>query len=100
MSILTPLRAARRRHPRAPAIGPVSLQEWHVGLARKGDFPVEEVNCPCAMAPCGLAIPRPEVFCARHQGAVEYAQMHVAAECGGQLPRPRRWFERNDRIGR
>jgi hypothetical protein len=85
MSILTPLIPARHRGEEPPTStpsAPVIPPEWHVGLSPKGMFPHHEANCACAKAACGLVIPRPEVFCAVHQGAHEFVQMHVASDCG------------------
>ncbi len=93
MSILTPLIPARHRNEEPPASdAPAPPQEWHVGLSRKGMFPHHEANCACAKAACGLVIPRPEVFCAVHQGTQEFLQLHVASECG--FPRTN-WIPRH-----
>jgi hypothetical protein len=100
MSLLTPLLQSHRRSELAdaPAVEvSTALQVWHVGLSREGMFPHQEASCPCAKAPCGLAIPRPEVFCKLHQGPVEYRQLHVASECA--FPR-RHWFPRPRRANR
>ena len=90
MSVLTPLHGSRRRKAGAPAGTARSTPpEWHVGLSHPGMFPQFEVGCPCAKAPCGLAIPRAEVFCRTHQGAAEFRQAHSAADCA-----PHKWFRR------
>jgi hypothetical protein len=90
MSVLTPLHVTRWRRAEPPNGSTRSLpQAWHVGLSHAGMFPQFEVGCPCAKAPCGLAIPRPEVFCPTHQGPVEYLQAHPASECA-----PHKWFRR------
>jgi hypothetical protein len=92
MSVLTPLHVSRRRRNGPPkGKGPAHLvpQEWHVGLSHVGMFPQYEVGCPCAKAPCGLAIPRPGVLCRTHQGRVQYLQAHRASECA-----PHKWFRR------
>lgn len=91
MSILTPLLLTRRRTETPSADGLAQALEWHVGLSRKGMFPHHEASCPCAKAPCGLVIPRPDVLCPVHQAATEYLQLHVASECG--FPR-QRWLPR------
>jgi hypothetical protein len=52
-------------------------------------FPQYEVGCPCAKAPCGLAIPRADIFCTTHQGAAKYLQAHKASDCA-----PQKWFRR------
>jgi hypothetical protein len=90
MSVLTPLHVTRRRRSEPPK-GPVSTapQEWHVGLSHAGMFPQYEVGCPCAKAPCGLAIPRADVLCSTHQGRAEYLQAHAASDCA-----PHKWFRR------
>lgn len=90
MSLLTPLHVTRRRKSGLPE-GSVRAapQEWHVGLSYAGMFPQFEVGCPCAKAPCGLAIPRADVFCNTHQGRAEYLQAHSAADCA-----PHKWFRR------
>jgi hypothetical protein len=90
MSVLTPLHVTRRRRS-GPPNGSVRAvaQEWHVGLSRAGMFPQFEVGCPCAKAPCGLAIPRADVFCSTHQGGAEYLQAHAASDCA-----PHKWFRR------
>jgi|tagenome__1003787_1003787.scaffolds.fasta_scaffold20947378_1 hypothetical protein len=89
MSLLAPLHVTRRRRS-GPAGGTaVTAQEWHVGLSHVGMFPQHEVGCPCAKAPCGLAIPRPDVLCNTHQGRVEYLQAHAASDCA-----PHKWFRR------
>jgi len=90
MSVLTPLHVTRRRRSEPPN-GSVAAaaQERHVGLSRTGMFPQYEVGCPCAKAPCGLAIPRPDVPCSTHQGQVTYLQTHTASDCA-----PHKWFRR------
>ncbi len=95
MSLLAPLRTQRRRpQPRTPTPQP---QEWHVGLSMKGMFPYQEASCPCAKAPCGLAIPRADTFCATHQReAAAFRQLHAASDC--QFPR-RGWFRRSGSDG-
>jgi hypothetical protein len=90
MSLLTPLLPARRR-PEEPTGVAATPQEWHVGLSHEGMFPHSEARCPCAKAACGLAIPRPEIFCPVHQGPREYRQLHVASDCA--FPR-KGWFRR------
>jgi hypothetical protein len=97
MSLLTPLLPSRRRTIEPPADVPAAPQVWHVGLSRDGMFPHHEASCPCVKAPCGLAIPRPDVFCTVHQGQVEYRQLHVASECA--FPR-KHWFPRPHRGSR
>lgn len=92
MSLLTPLLQPRRRADEPPSDTPAKPQEWHVGLSPKGMFPHDEASCPCAKAPCGLVIPRPELFCPVHQGARQYQQMHLASECG--FPR-HNWLPRS-----
>ena len=90
MSVLTPLHVTRRRRSEPPKHSvSTGIQEWHVGLSHVGMFPQHEVGCPCAKAPCGLAIPRADVFCSTHQGRVEYLQAHSAADCA-----PHKWFRR------
>ncbi len=104
MSLLTPLLPGRRRtveppaaeFPDPPQVLQVEemlqvLQVWHVGLSREGMFPHHEASCPCAKAPCGLAVPGVDVFCTVHQGDVEYRQLHVASDCA--FPR-KHWFPR------
>jgi hypothetical protein len=96
MSVLTPLRTMRQRTATPPnGIRTSTLAEWHVGLSHPGMFPEHEVGCPCAKAPCGLAIPRAGVLCGTHQGQVEYRQIHRADECT-----PRKWFQKARRSGR
>ena len=90
MSVLTPLHVTRWRRSGPPTSGRhAAAHEWHVGLSHAGMFPQFEVGCPCAKAPCGLAIPRADVFCSTHQGRAEYLQAHSAAECA-----PHKWFRR------
>jgi hypothetical protein len=103
MSLLTPLLPGRRRTVEPPAEVPATLQVvqvvqvWHVGLSREGMFPHHEASCPCAKAPCGLAVPGADVFCTVHQGNVEYRQLHVASDCA--FPR-KHWFPRPRRATR
>jgi hypothetical protein len=94
MSLLTPLLPSRRRSGQPPDDTSVASQEWHVGLSHEGMFPHHEASCPCAKAPCGLAIPRPDVLCNVHQGNPQYRQLHIASACA--YPR-RRWFPRAPR---
>jgi hypothetical protein len=90
MSVLTPLHVTRRRRAGAASdTTETASPEWHVGLSHVGMFPQFEVGCPCAKAPCGLAIPRPDVLCGTHQGAPEFRQAHSAADCA-----PHKWFRR------
>jgi hypothetical protein len=92
MSILTPLIPARHRGEQPPPSAPATPPEWHVGLSHKGMFPHHEANCACAKAACGLVIPRPEVFCAVHQGKPEFLQMHASSDC--EFPRTN-WIPRH-----
>ena len=95
MSVLTPLRARRRRAATPPdGIPVVAPPEWHVGRSHPGMFPADEVGCPCAKAPCGLAIPRADVLCPSHLGQVRYRQAHPANECS-----PRKWFQKRPSRG-
>jgi hypothetical protein len=95
MSLLTPLLPARHRNDQRPADVAETPQEWHVGLSHEGMFPHFEARCPCAKAPCGLAIPRPDAFCPMHQSGQEYRQLHVASDCA--FPRTG-WFRRPSRL--
>lgn len=96
MSLPAPLRPLRRRAPE-PAPAQTRPQEWHVGLSMQGMFPHHEASCPCAKAPCGLAIPRADTFCQVHQTQVlAFRQLHTESEC--RYPR-RGWFRRR-RAGR
>jgi hypothetical protein len=92
MSLLAPLRPLLWRTPKhdLPAD---KAKEWHVGLSIAGMFPHAEASCPCAKAPCGLAIPQVDVYCPAHLGAVpQYRQLHIGAQCA--YPR-KGWFRRS-----
>jgi hypothetical protein len=92
MSLLTPLLPVRHRSDGPPPVdGPATAVEWHVGLSHEGMFPHHEASCPCAKAACGLAVPRPDVFCDVHQGQQAYRQLHVSSDCA--FP-SKSWFRR------
>jgi hypothetical protein len=97
MSLLTPPRVPRRRNAEPPSGGthPDPQPGWHVGLSLPGMFPQHEVGCPCAKAPCGLAIPRSDAPCSTHPGRDGYQQAHAPNDCS-----PRKWFRRPESAGK
>ncbi len=65
--------------------------QWHVSLAREGDFPADEAKCPCPKAVCGLAAPVGDIPCDKHHGEQTVAQVHAAKDCK-PTKRIRDWF--------